>query len=123
MIEEGRLVDQSALGQVILPSRFDDPADDPAGVTLGTFDVVLDGFAERTWLLIHGLSRQSREAPGEQVKALCSPTRTCVGVVMAIALAAAIATECRGRFEDREVMLLGQPAPENPATFVQATRA
>jgi len=122
IISPGRRLDRASLATITLPNEFEDGVQHPLGLTLGSYEVVLEGLAERSFLVIVGLPELPTMG-GAKVHVLLSPTRTCVGVAMTIALAAAVAMESQGEFLDDEVMLLGRPAPSDPRVFIDTTQA
>ncbi|MBW8484019.1 hypothetical protein [Actinomadura parmotrematis] len=92
----------------------------PPGTLLGerlsahSLDLIADGYRERTSLLLLA------HRPEDPVELSASPTRTCVGVVLAAAIALAAAIEGHGEFI-AEIPLL--PAPiTDPHRFIERTR-
>ena len=123
IVAPGRRLDRANLAVITLPSEYEDAGEKPLGTSLASYDVALGDLAERSWILMIGLPRLTLPTRGGTVDVLISPTRTCVGVVMTIALALAIALESQGEFDDGEVMLLGRPGPRDPRIFIDTTQA
>jgi hypothetical protein len=82
-------------------------------MTAGHFDVRLVGCGDLAWLNVC-------EFEGV-VEAVFSPSRTCVGVVLATALSLAIAERARGDFVDNQIRML-DPGVSDPEAFVERTK-
>ncbi|WP_327287379.1 hypothetical protein [Streptomyces sp. NBC_01198] len=84
-----------------------------------TFEVGLLGGRDRASVLVVDWPGEHDTGPG--VEAIVSPTRTCVGVVLATAVALSAAAASGGEFVDLEIMMLDGVAWD-PARFVELAR-
>jgi hypothetical protein len=85
------------------------------------FELDVAGFEERTWIMLFDFHYEDGECEGGwPVQALASPTRSCVGVVVAAGFALAAAIEGRGEFTDETRML--RPPVDGPRRFIEQTR-
>ncbi|WP_405021327.1 hypothetical protein OHV05_34880 [Kitasatospora sp. NBC_00070] len=66
--------------------------------------------------MVIDLTALQDEKPGVQV--VVSPTRTCVGVVLATAVALSAASASGGKFVDEEIVMLDRVA-RDPARFIE----
>jgi hypothetical protein len=125
VVSQGRRLVRADLEAITLPSEYENVGERLLGTRLGSYDydVMLEGLVERSSILVIGLPGRTLPTRGGTVDVLVSPTRTCVGLVMTIALALAIALESQGEFDDGEVMLLGRPGPRDPRIFIDTTQA
>ncbi|WP_143228342.1 hypothetical protein [Actinomadura meyerae] len=85
------------------------------------FELDVTGFEERTGIMFFDFHYDGGEDEENlPVQASVSPTRTCVGVVVAAGFALAAAIEGRGEFIDETRML--QPPVDDPRLFIEQTR-
>lgn len=99
-IREGRLVEDDALAAETVGGRM----------SAGYFEFRIPETGDSAWFFV--------AAEEGMLDAVFSPTRTCVGVVLATALALATAYHGRGAFLDREIRMLetGESDPEEVVT-------
>ncbi len=122
VVDTGRRLSSSDLAETRIPSDFRDVVANDVGKRVAVYEVGLAGYQERTLFWIFGWAPGDQE-PGPSVDVSCSPTRTCVGVVMALSVALAVAKQCEGLFVDESMILLDRPAPTSPLEFVELTNA
>ncbi|GAB2828779.1 hypothetical protein GCM10027176_36220 [Actinoallomurus bryophytorum] len=82
------------------------------------FEADIAGFSERTQVMLIDHHMGEEDSP---VEAVVSPTRTCVGVVLATGFGLAAAIIGQGEIVDDEVGML-RPPIEDPLTFIERTR-
>jgi hypothetical protein len=80
------------------------------------FEVGLVGANDRAYVMVIDLTAAG--GAGGCVEAVVSPSRTCVGVVLATAVALGAAIASGGEFVDIELMMLDEPV-EDPARFIK----
>lgn len=85
------------------------------------FELDVTGVEERTRIMLFDFHYDDGKHEGDwPVQALASPTRSCVGVVVAAGFALAAAIEGRGEFIDETRM--SQPPVDDPRRFIEQTR-
>jgi hypothetical protein len=116
-----------------MPSGREPSAEGLAGMMIGdripagpnglagslAFEVGLVGANDRAYVMVIDLTEAG--GAGACVEAVVSPTRTCVGVVLATAVALGAAIASGGEFVDIELMMLDEPV-EDPARFIESAR-
>ncbi|MDX3558182.1 hypothetical protein ACSCB1_02930 [Streptomyces europaeiscabiei] len=122
-VDAGRRLGDQELGAVLVGERVPGPpVEDPSE---RDFDFCVAGSRDMVRLMMFDPHEHlGHEAPYEKrepVEAVFSPTRTCVGVVTAAALALAVGSLGDGEFIDAEVSLLQAPEPD-PARMIELTR-
>ncbi|MDX3612537.1 hypothetical protein OG920_45270 [Streptomyces europaeiscabiei] len=122
-VDAGRRLRDQELGAVLVGERVPgSPVEDPSE---RDFAFCVAGSRDMVRLMMFDPHEHlDHEAPHEKrgpVEAVFSPTRTCVGVVTAAALALAVGSLGDGEFIDAEVSLLQAPE-SNPARMIELTR-
>ncbi|WP_139307431.1 hypothetical protein [Micromonospora pattaloongensis] len=119
--EQGRriAVGRRLGGVELLSTSIGDPITPESNGSLGSihYEIDISGCNDGVWLMVID---HAPEAGGE-VKALFSPYRTCVGVVVATAMALAVADLGGGEFIDEQIQML-RPGHTDPRHVVKVTR-
>ena len=122
-VDAGRRLGAQELGSVVLGERVPGPPGEGSGER--DVDFYVAGSMDMVRLMVFGPHEHpDQEAPHEKrepVEAVFSPTRTCVGIVTAVALALAAGSLGDGEFVDTEVSLLREPESD-PARMIELTR-
>ncbi|MFG3417352.1 hypothetical protein ACIBTZ_29610 [Micromonospora sp. NPDC049460] len=114
-LSEGRQVDRAELRSTVIGESVDHEVDAMSHSV--HYEVDVSGGNDTVWMMvIHHLSEA-----GGGVEAVLSPSRTCVGVVTATALALAVASSAGGEFVDEQIGML-RPRSSDPAHVIAATR-
>jgi hypothetical protein len=116
-VSSGRLLSPQELASTMIGERI--PLVD--GKTAGsvTFEVDLVGGKDRAYVMVIDLAGVQGMEPC--IEAVVSPTRTCVGVVLATAIALGAASASGGEFVDVEIVMLDGVAWD-PARFIELAR-
>ncbi|MBM0255984.1 hypothetical protein [Micromonospora sp. 4G55] len=111
----GRRLDEAQL----LSTTIGDPIEAHSNGSTGSihYEIDISGCNDGVWLMVID---HASEAGGE-VEAVFSPHRTCVGVVVATAMALAIADLTGGKFIDEQIQML-RPGHTDPRHVVTVTR-
>lgn len=109
-------------GRHLHPGRQLDAADlesETIGGLMSTdfFEFRLGQSGDKAWFLV----AEGESDDEDVVEAVFSPTRTCVGVVLATALSLAAAHHGRGEFLDREIGML-EPDESDPEAVLARTK-
>lgn len=122
-VDAGRRLGAQELGAIVVGERVQGPPGE--GPDERDVDFYAAGSRDMVRLMMFDPHEHlDHEAPYEKrepVEAVFSPTRTCVGVVTAAALALAAASLGDGEFVDTEVPLLQQPE-RDPVRMIELTR-
>lgn len=113
-IEEGRRLSAGELDTVVVGADLVGPEYARFGPR---YEIEVNNTGDGMWLVVGGFT----DDLGERVEAICSPYRTCVGVVVATAVALAAAECGGGAFVDIEVAML-RPPVEDPREAVASMR-
>ncbi|MCO5992863.1 hypothetical protein [Actinoallomurus rhizosphaericola] len=97
------------------------PNSDDRDVGTRFFEMDVAGFSERTRVMLFDQRMAEWAEKDSLVRAVVSPARTCVGVVLAIGFGLATAIIGKGEIVDDEIGML-RPAIEDPVTFIKRTR-
>lgn len=116
-VSSGQLLDAKSLEAMVIGDRIPAAAGEMAGSL--TFEVDLVGVKDRAFVMVTDLTVV--EAVEPCIEAIVSPTRTCVGVVLATAVALGAAIASDGEFVDIEIVMLDGVAWE-PAHFIELAR-
>jgi hypothetical protein len=113
----GRLLSAADLANTVIGEPI--PPDD--GTTAGsvTFQVDLAGCQDHAYVMVIDLTGVQGTEPC--IEAVVSPTRTCVGVVLATAIALGAASASGGEFIDEEIVML-DGITWDPARFIELAR-
>ena len=95
------------------------PPDDGKIAGSVVFEVDLVGGTDRAYVMVIDLAGVQGMEP--RVEAVVSPTRTCVGVVLATAIALGAASASGGEFIDAEIVML-DGISWDPARFIELAR-
>jgi hypothetical protein len=87
------------------------------------YEITVDDLEDGTWFSVVTFfdDPDDLDEPEERVEAICSPHRTCVGVVIATSVALAAAQCGNGEFIDIEIALL-RPPVHDPRSAIAAMR-
>jgi hypothetical protein len=105
----------TTIGEPIPPDSADE------GVGTRFFEMDAAGFSERTLVMLSDTHMAEWAEEDDPVEAVVSPSRTCVGVVLAIGLGLAAAITGQGEIVHDEIHML-RPPIEDPVTFIERTR-
>ncbi|MBQ1009504.1 hypothetical protein KBX53_00730 [Micromonospora sp. M51] len=114
-VDSGRRLDAAELRATTIGDRIDRTPDGMPGAIHLEVDVA--GFEDSVWLLVIDHEPETDTGP----EAVFSPYRTCVGVVVALAMALAVTDLTGGQFTDDQIRLL-RPGHSDPRQVVTATR-
>ncbi|MFD6680806.1 hypothetical protein [Micromonospora parva] len=114
-VDSGRRLDAAEMRTTTIGDRIDRNPDGMPGAVHLEVDVA--GFEDRVWLLVIDHEPETDSGPD----AVFSPYRTCVSVVVALAMALAVADLTGGQFTDDQIQLL-RPSRPDPRQMVTATR-
>ncbi|WP_328380927.1 hypothetical protein OHQ88_23015 [Micromonospora zamorensis] len=114
-VASGRRLDEAELRSTTIGDPLErEPNGMPASIHL---EIGVSGFADGAWLLVIDHETETGGVP----EAVFSPYRTCVSVVVALAMALAVADLTGGEFTDDQIQLL-RPGHTHPRHMVTATR-
>lgn len=114
-VASGRRLDAAELRSTTIGHRIDPkPNGMPGSIHL---EIDVSGFADGAWLLVIDHEPETGGVP----EAVFSPYRTCVSVVVTLAMALAVADLTGGQFTDDQIRLL-RPGHTHPRHLVTATR-
>jgi hypothetical protein len=113
-VSSGRPLSAEDLAATMIGYRIP-PAESEIAGSL-TFAVDLVGAKDRAYVMVIDLTDVRGTDPG--IEAAVSPTRTCVGVVLATAVALGAAIASGGKFVDVEIVMLDGVAWD-PARFIE----
>jgi hypothetical protein len=113
-IADGRRLSAAELHAVVVGA-------DLAGPEYGRFgpryEIEVGDTGDGAWFVVGAFT----DVRGERVEAICSPRRTCVGVVVATAVALAAAERGGGEFVDIQVAML-RPPVQDPRDAIASMR-
>lgn len=114
-IAPGRRLDAAELRSTTIGDRLErQPNGMPGSIHL---EIDVSGFEDGAWLLVIDHEPET----GGDPDCVFSPYRTCVSVVVALAMALAVADRTGGQFTDDQIQLL-RPGHTHPRHMVTATR-
>ncbi|WP_433552639.1 hypothetical protein ACQP08_03865 [Micromonospora zamorensis] len=114
-VASGRRLDAFELRSTTIGDRIERGLNGMPGSIHLEIDV--SGFADGAWLLVIDHEPETGSTP----EAVFSPYRTCVSVVVTLAMALAVADRTGGQFTDDQIQLL-RPGLTHPRHIVTATR-
>ncbi|MFC1406981.1 MULTISPECIES: hypothetical protein [Streptacidiphilus] len=109
-VSSGRPMSAEELAASVMGGSSPARGDDGKGSL--AFEVRPVGSGDRAYLLVIDLATHPAGAP--LIKVVVSPTRTCVGVVLATAVALSAASASGGEFVDIEIIMLDAVAWQGP---------
>jgi hypothetical protein len=116
-VPSGRRLSPERLATMVIGDRI--PPPEGGGVGSLSFVVRIAGAEDRAFVTVIDLTRVQRPEPS--VQAVVSPTRTCVGVVLATAVALGAAIAAGGEFVDLEIVML-DGVVWDPTRFIERAR-
>lgn len=116
-VSSGRLLSGEDLTSTMIGERILPDEGEIAGSV--TFEVDLVGGKDRAYVMVIDWTGVQGAEP--RIEAVVSPTRACVGVVLATAVALGAASASGGEFVDMEIMMLDGVAWD-PGRFVELAR-
>lgn len=116
-VSAGRVLSAQDLASTMIGERI--PSNDGEVAGSVTFEVGLVGGEDRANVTVMDFAGVQGIEPG--IDAFVSPTRTCVGVVLATAIALGAASASGGKFIDMNIVMLDEISWD-PARFIELAR-